>query len=71
MMAQFYAAGGQASCIQLAETYGQTSDFYRMACGVHLAEKVHKETGCPLCNQENAKPCYFLNSLDNYFFYCR
>ena len=55
MMAQFYAAGGQASCIQLAETYGQTSDFYRMACGVHLAEKVHKETGCPLCNQENAK----------------
>lgn len=55
MMAQFYAAGGQASCIQLAETYGQTSDFYRMACGVHLAERVHKETGCPLCNQENAK----------------
>ena len=55
MMAQFYAAGGQASCIQLAETYGQTSDYYRMACGVHLAERVHKETGCPLCNQENAK----------------
>ena len=55
MMAQFYALGGQASCIQLAETYGKTSDYYRMACGVHLAERIHKETGCPLCNQENAK----------------
>lgn len=55
MMAQFYALGGQASCIQLAETYGKTSDYYWMTCGVHLAERIHKETGCPLCNQENAK----------------
>ena len=55
MMAQFYALGGQASCVQLAETYGKTSDYYRMACGVHLAERIHKETGCPLYNQENAK----------------
>ncbi len=55
MMAQFYAIGGQASCIQMAETYGKTSDYYRMACGVHLAERIAKETGCPLCNQENAK----------------
>lgn len=55
MMAQFYALGGQASCIQLAEAYGKTSDYYRMACGVHLAERIHKETKCPLCNQENAK----------------
>lgn len=55
MMAQFYALGGQASCIQLAEVYGKTSDYYRMACGVHLAERIHKETKCPLCNQENAK----------------
>lgn len=55
LMAQFYAIGGQASCIQMAETYGNTSDYYRMACGVHLAERIHKETGCPICNQENAK----------------
>lgn len=55
LMAQFYAIGGQASCIQMAETYGNTSDYYRMACGVHLAEKIHKETGCPICNQDNAK----------------
>lgn len=55
MMAQFYAIGGQASCAQMAEAYGKTSDYYRMACGVHLAERIHNETGCPLCNQENAK----------------
>ncbi len=55
MMAQFYALGGQTSCIQLAEVYGKTSDYYRMACGVHLAERIHKETKCPLCDQENAK----------------
>lgn len=55
MMAQFYALGGQASCALMADTYGNTSDYYRMACGVHLAERVAKETGCPICNQNNAK----------------
>jgi len=55
MMAQFYALGGEASCIQLSEVYGKTADYYRMACGVHLAEQIHKVTECPLCNQENAK----------------
>lgn len=55
MMAQFYALGGQASCVQMAEAYGETSDYYRMACGVHLAERIHKETGCPLCAEKNAK----------------
>ena len=54
MMAQFYALGGQASCTQLAEVYGKTSDHYRTA-GVHLAERIHKETKCPLCSQKNAK----------------
>ncbi len=55
MMAQFYVLGGQASCALMADTYGKTSDFYRMACGVHLAERIIKEVGCPICDQKNAK----------------
>lgn len=55
MMAQYYAIGGQASCAQMEATYGIAPNTYRMTCGVHLAEKIHKVTGCPLCNQENAK----------------
>ena len=54
-MAQLYDIGGQASCVQLSERYGKKTDHYRAVLGVHLAIRIWKETGCPLCNQENAK----------------
>lgn len=55
VIAQIYTLGGEASCARIAEEYGGTPDYYRMSIGVHLAERVHKETGCPLYGQENAK----------------
>lgn len=39
--------GGQATCKQLSEKYGETINFYNVA-SVTLAKRVAKETGCPL-----------------------
>lgn len=39
-IAEFYDYGGEATCAQLAEKYGRTSDFYRNSLGVKLAGKV-------------------------------
>ena len=54
-LAAFFDNGGQGSCVEISEKYGNTAEYYRMGIGVHLAERIAKETGCPLCNQENAK----------------
>ena len=54
-LAAFYDNGGQGSCVELSEKYGESSEYYRQGIGVHLAEAVSRATGCPLCNQKNAK----------------
>ncbi len=54
-LAAFYDNGGRGSCVEISEKYGKTPDHYRTVLGVHLAEKISKVTGCPLCNQENAR----------------
>ena len=67
MMAQYYAIGGQATCSEMAHAYGKNPTFYMMSCGVHLAEKIHKVTGCPICNQKDAKfwPILFVGKYAN------
>lgn len=51
IMADFYAFGGTATCIQLAEQYNKTYNYYLMT-SVHLAERVVKTTGCPTIRDE-------------------
>ena len=51
MMADFYVFGGTATCIQLAERYNKTYNYYLMT-SVHLAERVVKTTGCPTVRDE-------------------
>ena len=51
MMADFYAFGGTSTCIQLAERYNKTYNYYLMT-SVHLAERVVKTTGCPTIRDE-------------------
>ena len=52
--AAMYDFGGTATCVQLENQYGKTSDFYRMAMGVHVPNKIHKKLGTPFC-VENEK----------------
>ena len=62
MLAGMYEQGGAASCAQLAELYGKTSNHYIMTA-VHAAENVVKETGCPCIQDgENTKlwPVFFI-----------
>lgn len=47
MMAAMLDIGGQASCMQLAEKYGQNSSHYIMTA-VHMAEQAHQYLNCPL-----------------------
>ena len=54
-MAQYYAMGGAASCMQLSERFGKSIAFYRTSIGVHLASRVVDATRCPVYDQENSK----------------
>ncbi len=51
MLAEFYAFGGVATCAQLASHYNKNYNSYLMT-SVHLAERVVKETGCPVIREE-------------------
>ena len=53
-LAAFYKNGGQASCIELWEKNGKSSDFYRN-CGSSFGEKVVYATGIPKFGQKNAE----------------
>jgi MoxR-like ATPase len=44
VMAAFHDIGGEASCLQLANMYGHTANYYNMT-SIHLAEQIIKETG--------------------------
>lgn len=48
-MAAMYDYGGEASCKQLEEAYGRTSDFYRSSLGTQLASKVKQKYNLPYC----------------------
>ena len=39
--------GGEAACVDLAEAYGRTKNFYNLISS-QLAKRVHDETGCKL-----------------------
>lgn len=46
--------GGEATCSQLAERYGENKNFYN-AGSVALARRVHEKTGAPLSMKESGK----------------
>ncbi len=50
--------GGQASCAQLANKYGNTTAHYSMTA-VHLAEQIATYTNCPLSKDEDGKNRYW------------
>ena len=52
-LAAFYKNGGQASCVELEEKFGNSSDFYRN-CGGSFGERVVKETGVPKFGEKDA-----------------
>lgn len=51
MMTSMLALGGQASCVQLEERFGNTASHYSMTA-VHMAEQAHKYFDCPLFQGE-------------------
>lgn len=48
-IAAMYDFGGTATCRQLEERYGKTSDFYRASLGVQLASKIKNKLDLPYC----------------------
>lgn len=48
-IAAMYDIGGTATCRQLEEKYGKTSDFYRASLGVQLASKIKNKLDLPYC----------------------
>lgn len=57
LMDQIKTMGGETSCKQLSEEYGESPDTYN-GIGVNLSKRIHKATGCPLY-KENGKDCYW------------
>ena len=51
-IAAMYDFGGTATCRQLEEKYGRTSDFYRASLGVQLASKIRNMLDLPYCVSE-------------------
>ena len=51
-IAAMYDFGGTATCRQLEEKYGRTSDFYRASLGVQLASKIKNIFDLPYCVSE-------------------
>ena len=47
----FYEMGGQATCKELSERFGEDSGFYSIV-STKLAQRIHKKTGCPLIKDE-------------------
>ncbi len=58
VMARMQAAGGEASCTQLAERYGETANFYNEQSSA-LARRVAEKTGCPLHTTEDGSVSYW------------
>lgn len=58
VMARMQAAGGEASCTQLAEKYGETKNFYNVQSS-SLGRRVAKKTGCPLYTDKDGEAQYW------------
>ena len=57
-LAAFYAAGGEATCKQIAEHYHLTPSSIAGRC-TQLAKRVYRETNCALFVRENGKKMYW------------
>lgn len=51
IMKRFVDYGGAATCVQLAERYGETAGYYNMGSQV-LARRVHEKTNCPILQND-------------------
>lgn len=58
VMARLRAADGEASCTQLAETYGGTKNFYNVQSSA-LARRVAEKTGCVLYTNKDGQTQYW------------
>ena len=58
VMARMQAAGGEASCTQLAEKYGETKNFYNVQSSA-LGRRVAEKTGCSLYTAEDGSAQYW------------
>lgn len=57
--------GGTSTCANLAEKYGRSAAFYN-SLGRSFAERVHQETGCSLCEDENQERFYTIPFVGRY-----
>lgn len=53
--------GGIATCVELSNAYGKKPNFYNNTAW-QLGKRIHKKTGCPLCEEKDYKywPILFL-----------
>ena len=51
IMKRFVDYGGAATCVQLAEKYGETPGYYNMGSQV-LARRIHEKTNCPILQND-------------------
>ena len=47
--------GGAATCLQLADKYGDSASYYNMG-SQRLAERVHDKTKCPMMSRDESSP---------------
>lgn len=52
IMKRMLEEGGEATCTELADKYGESFNFYNEESS-QLAERVHDKTGCPLLQSDN------------------
>lgn len=57
-LARMLDYGGQATCLQLAEKYGENASYYNFGSS-SVAKRVAKETGCLLWKDEDEKDNYW------------
>lgn len=58
IMKRFLDIGGEATCIQLADKYGESSGFYNMG-SQQLARRIHAKTNCPLVYSPDGAPAWW------------
>ncbi len=58
IMARMRDFGGEATCKQLADEYGETANFYNAGSSA-LAKRIHKKTNCPVFEENNENSCWW------------
>lgn len=58
ILLNIYDNGGQASCKELSEKYGNSYQYY-ISKTVNLAKRIHKKTNCPIHKTDDSETTWF------------